>query len=98
MAVAFQPPSKSGHVRSATRTETQSDTGVTFMRSPIRRNAAPNCPTPDEISQRAATIRSQWSWHQLRIRAGLPPRENSVEITTVPSGVFDTRGGIADFD
>lgn len=68
------------------------------MRSPIRRNVAPNSPTPEEISRRTAMIRSQWSRRQQRTRAGLPPDENSLEIAVVPSGVFNTRRGFADSD
>jgi hypothetical protein len=50
-----------------------------------------NWPTPDEIAQRAATIRAEWSPRQLRTRAGLSPDEFSVEITLVSPGALDGR-------
>ncbi|HWB13159.1 MAG TPA: hypothetical protein VG826_28295 [Pirellulales bacterium] len=56
-----------------------------------RPNADAHWPTPEEIAQRAASIRAEWSPRQLRTRAGLSPDENSVEITLVTPGALDGR-------
>lgn len=61
------------------------------MRSRQRTNFEGNWPTPDEIAERAASIRAEWSRRQLRTRAGLSPDENSVEITVVSPGALDGR-------
>ncbi|HQU43366.1 MAG TPA: hypothetical protein PK867_11185 [Pirellulales bacterium] len=67
------------------------------MRPRPRPNVDTNWPTPDEIAERTASIRSQWSPHQLRVRAGLSPEENAVEITVVSPGALDGRRGSIDF-
>ncbi|MGH7137158.1 MAG: hypothetical protein ACREHD_15560 [Pirellulales bacterium] len=67
------------------------------MRQRPRPNDETNWPTPDEIAQRAASIRSQWSPHQLRVRAGLSSEENAVEIAVVAPGALDGRRGSLDF-
>lgn len=61
------------------------------MRPRPRPNDEGNWPTPDEIAQRAASIRAQWSPRQLRTRAGQSPDENSVEINVVSPGALDGR-------
>lgn len=61
------------------------------MRSRPRPNEEGNWPTPDEIAERAASIRSEWSPRQLRTRAGLSPEENSVEINVISPGALDGR-------
>ena len=61
------------------------------MRKRSRPNTEPTWPTPDEIAERAAFIRSEWSPRQLRTRAGLPPEENSVEVMLVSPGALDGR-------
>ncbi|HVX16042.1 MAG TPA: hypothetical protein VHC22_32960 [Pirellulales bacterium] len=61
------------------------------MRSRPRPNVEGNWPTPAEIAERAASIRSEWSPRQLRTRAGLSPDENSVEMTVVSPGALDGR-------
>ena len=61
------------------------------MRTRPRPNVEGNWPTPDEIAERAAAVRSEWSPRQLRTRAGLSPDENSVEITVVSPGAIDGR-------
>ena len=55
-----------------------------------RPNDETNWPTPDEIAERAASIRSQWSPRQLRTRAGLSP-DGSIEISLVSLGALDGR-------
>ncbi|HVA46457.1 MAG TPA: hypothetical protein VNH11_08795 [Pirellulales bacterium] len=61
----------------------------------MRKRARPNVehpwPTPDEIAERAAQVRSEWSARQLRTRAGLSPEENSVEVMLVSPGAIDGR-------
>jgi hypothetical protein len=61
------------------------------MQARLRPNAESNWPTPDEIAERAASIRAEWSPRQLRTRAGLSPDENSVEIALVSPGALDGR-------
>ena len=61
------------------------------MRARPRPNVETNWPSPDEIAERAATIRAEWSPRQLRTRAGLSPDENSVEIVLVSPGAIDGR-------
>lgn len=61
------------------------------MRSRLRPNDEGNWPTPDEIAERAASIRLEWSPRQLRTRAGLSPEENSVEVNVVSPGALDGR-------
>lgn len=61
------------------------------MRQRPRPNVEINWPTPDEIAERAASIRSEWSPRQLRTRAGLSPDENSVEISVISPGALDGR-------
>lgn len=61
------------------------------MRARPRPNGESNWPSPDEIAERAATIRAEWSPRQLRTRAGLSPDENSVEIALVSPGALDGR-------
>lgn len=60
------------------------------MQARPRPNDEVNWPTPDEIAERAASIRSEWSPRQLRTRAGLSPDE-SVEIALVTPGALDGR-------
>jgi hypothetical protein len=57
----------------------------------MRPNVDATWPTPEEIAQRAASIRADWSPRQLRTRAGLSPDENSVEIALVSPGALDGR-------
>lgn len=54
-------------------------------------------PSPDEIARRTAAIRSTWSPHQLRVRAGLSPDANALEIPLVTPGALDGRRGSLDF-
>lgn len=61
------------------------------MRPRPRPNVETNWPSPDEIAERAASIRADWSPRQLRTRAGLSPDENSVEISLVSPGALDGR-------
>lgn len=61
------------------------------MRPRPRPNEEGNWPTPDEIAERAASIRAEWSPRQLRTRAGLAPEENSVEINVISPGALDGR-------
>ncbi|HVA48867.1 MAG TPA: hypothetical protein VNH11_21045 [Pirellulales bacterium] len=67
------------------------------MRPRPRPNVETYWPTPDEIAARAAAVRSTWSPHQLRVRAGLSPEENAVEIATVTPGALDGRRRSIDF-
>jgi hypothetical protein len=61
------------------------------MRRRPRPNLDVNWPTQEEIAQRAASIRAEWSPRQLRTRAGLSPDENSVEIVLISPGALDGR-------
>lgn len=61
------------------------------MRTRPRPNVDAAWPSPEEIAQRAASIREEWSPRQLRTRAGLSPDENSVEIILVSPGALDGR-------
>ena len=56
-----------------------------------------NWPSPEEIAERTAAIRSQWSPRQRRVRAGLLPM-NAVEIAVLTPGALDGRRGSTDFD
>lgn len=61
------------------------------MRKRSRPNVEQNWPTPDEIAERAAQVRMEWSPRQLRTRAGLSPDENSVDVMLVSPGAIDGR-------
>lgn len=63
-----------------------------------RAKIAHNWPTPEEIAQRTAAIRSSWSKHQHRVRAGLSPELNAVEIAVVTPGALDGRARSIHFD
>jgi hypothetical protein len=67
------------------------------MRRRPRPNNDSHWPTPDEIAQRASSIRRTWCSYQLRVRAGLSPDENAVEIAVVTPGALDGRRGSLDF-
>ena len=63
-----------------------------------RATAENNWPTPEEIAERTAAIRSSWSKHQHRVRAGLSPELNAVEIAVVAPGALDGRTRSIHFD
>jgi hypothetical protein len=63
------------------------------MRTSTGSNVKGHCPTPDEIAERTAAIRSTWSRYQRRVRAGLSPAINAVEISIVTAGTLEGRRG-----
>ena len=63
-----------------------------------RPNAQDPWPSQEEIAACTAAIRASWSPHQRRVRAGLSPEINAVEIAVVTAGTLEGRRDSIDFD
>jgi hypothetical protein len=67
------------------------------MRTSTRSDTGAHLPTPEEIARLTARIRSTWSRHQRRVRAGLSPM-NAVEVAVVTAGTLEGRRGSLQID